>query len=216
MSISDPEKLVAEFKKSGEFDRLRRELLQQFRDHDAIGTFMSRVQDIVQQRLAEDERLQYLPPEAVHNELMQDMDRFPLVQRSVADLPALTDPAFNASISRSLARILNSGDERGNQPRPNGKGAENGDGDVHMDSEGSDSDSSDNDDDDENEHERESEDELIPGSESPQNQRVRPDDPNVNNNSEKPKMVNGVSETTNNDRSRPSSPINHPRAQLDN
>ena len=37
---------------------------------------MSRVQDIVQQRLAEDERLHYLPPEAVHNELMQDMDRY--------------------------------------------------------------------------------------------------------------------------------------------
>ena len=39
---------------------------------------MSRVQDIVQQRLAEDERLHYLPPEAVHNELMQDMDRYVL------------------------------------------------------------------------------------------------------------------------------------------
>ncbi|KAL5488368.1 hypothetical protein ACEPAI_6476 [Sanghuangporus weigelae] len=214
MSISDPEKLVAEFKKSGEFDRLRRELLQQFRDHDAIGTFMSRVQDIVQHRLAEDERLQYLLPEAVHNELMQDMDRFPLVQRSVADLPALTDPAFNASIRRSLARILSGGDGSGKQPRPDGKGAENGD-DVHMDSEGSDSDSSDNDDDDENEHERESEDELMPGAESPENQRVRPDDADVDNNSEKSKVVNGVSKTSLNNRSPPLSPMNRARAQLD-
>ncbi|KAL5530754.1 hypothetical protein ACEPAF_7012 [Sanghuangporus sanghuang] len=215
MSISDPEKLVAEFKKSGEFDRLRRELLQQFRDHDAIGTFMSRVQDIVQQRLAEDERLQYLSPEAVHNELMQDMDRFPLVQRSVADLPALTDPAFSASIRRSLATLLNGGDGSGKQS--GGKGAENGD-DVRMnDSEGSDSDSSDNDDDDENEHERESEDELMmPGGESPENERGRPDAPDVDNKSGKPKMVNGVSETTtNNDTSHSSSPTNCARAQLD-
>ncbi|THG97192.1 hypothetical protein EW145_g7660 [Phellinidium pouzarii] len=106
MNITNPTQLVAEFKKSGEFDRLRRELLAQFKNDESIGSFTARVQDIVQQRLDADAKLQYLGPDAVHTELMQEMDRFPLVERAVADLPALSDPAFSAGIRKAITSLL--------------------------------------------------------------------------------------------------------------
>lgn len=67
---------------------------------------MSRVEDIVHQRMASDMRLRYLGPDAAHAELMQEMDRFPLVQRAVADVPALQNPAFRAAIQKSLRRLV--------------------------------------------------------------------------------------------------------------
>lgn len=85
---------------------------------------MERVQEIVQQRLNDDAKLQYMSPEAVHMELMQEMDRYankarlhgclptmcigficvryPLVERAIADLPVLSDPSFNARIRKRL------------------------------------------------------------------------------------------------------------------
>ncbi|KAI5122130.1 hypothetical protein M0805_000778 [Coniferiporia weirii] len=123
MSITNPTQLVAEFKKSGEFDRLRRELLAQFRNDESIGSFTARVQDIVQQRLNDDTRLQYLGPDAVHAELMQEMDRFPLVERAVADLPTLSDPAFSAGIRKSITNLLNT-PRQGDAGRVVGKRAE--------------------------------------------------------------------------------------------
>ncbi|KAH8115820.1 hypothetical protein DFH11DRAFT_1308136 [Phellopilus nigrolimitatus] len=142
MSITNPTQLVAEFKKSGEFDRLRRELLSQFKNEESITNFTARVQDIVQQRLRDDAKLQYLGPDAVHAELMQEMDRFPLVERTVADLPALSDPSFSAGIRRSLTNLLRAGP--GQDAAESEHEREDADMDVDMDeSDSSESDSSD-------------------------------------------------------------------------
>jgi len=66
MSIVNPTQLVDAYKKSGEFDRLRRELLASFQRGDGMSSFMNRVEDIARQKLESDQRLHYMPPETVH------------------------------------------------------------------------------------------------------------------------------------------------------
>lgn len=78
---------------------------------EGIGHFMARVEDIARQRLSSDMRLRDLGPDAVHAELMQEMDRFPLVQRAVAEVPALQRPEFRTAIQKSLRRLLRTEDE---------------------------------------------------------------------------------------------------------
>lgn len=38
-------------------------------------SFMNRVEDIARKKLDADEKLQYMPPETVHRELMLELDR---------------------------------------------------------------------------------------------------------------------------------------------
>lgn len=102
----DPSQLVQQFKKSGEFDRLRRHLLSQFQRSDAITTFKSKVEDIARQRLASDDKLQQLPLDMVHKELMQELDRYPIVERAAADTCTLSDASFADEVRSSVQRIL--------------------------------------------------------------------------------------------------------------
>ncbi|KIL68206.1 hypothetical protein M378DRAFT_185243 [Amanita muscaria Koide BX008] len=102
----DPSQLVQQFKKSGEFDRLRRHLLSQFQRSDGVATFKSKVDDIARQRLASDDKLQQLPPDMVHKELMQEVDRYPIVERAAADICTLSDASFADDVRSSVQRIL--------------------------------------------------------------------------------------------------------------
>jgi len=106
MTIINPTQLVDEFKKSGEFDRLRRELLTQFQRGDSTASFTSRVEDIARQRLLSDQKLQYMPPDAAHRELMKEMDRYPIVERAVGELQMFADPSFITEIRNSVQKIL--------------------------------------------------------------------------------------------------------------
>ncbi|OBZ71918.1 hypothetical protein A0H81_08280 [Grifola frondosa] len=106
MAILNPTQLVDEFKKSGEFDRLRRELLAQFRHSEGMPAFMSRIEDIARQKLDADPKLQYMSEPAVARELMQELDRYPVVERAVADVRILSDPAFASGIRASVQNIL--------------------------------------------------------------------------------------------------------------
>ncbi|KAH9938666.1 uncharacterized protein B0H18DRAFT_22606 [Fomitopsis serialis] len=106
MPIDNPAQLVEEFKKSGEFDRLRRELLAQFRSSDAMDTLMSRVEDIIKERLASDQKLYYMPETVMTRELMQELDRYPLVERAAGETRALSDPAFTSGVRNSIKSIL--------------------------------------------------------------------------------------------------------------
>jgi len=106
MPIDNPSTLVEEFKKTGEFDRLRRELLAQFQRDDSFSGFKDRIEDIARQRLTSDQMLHYLPPDLVHKELRQEVERFPVVERAVADVRILSDPSFLASIQTSVQKIL--------------------------------------------------------------------------------------------------------------
>ncbi|KAJ6567212.1 hypothetical protein DFH09DRAFT_1156340, partial [Mycena vulgaris] len=74
--------ILSRFKKSGEFDKLRRELL------------------------AESQR----------SELMQEVNRFPVVERFVSEVPMLKDNAFKDGIHSSLQRILR--EDRGHKDPP--------------------------------------------------------------------------------------------------
>lgn len=40
-----------------------------------MSSFMNRVDDIARKKLESDQRLQYMPPETVHRELQQELDR---------------------------------------------------------------------------------------------------------------------------------------------
>ncbi|KZV66286.1 hypothetical protein PENSPDRAFT_94981 [Peniophora sp. CONT] len=68
MPIKTPKALVLAFKKSGEFDRLRKQLLAQFQNSSAMETLTARVDDIPKRKFEEDERLTRKAPEDVHRE----------------------------------------------------------------------------------------------------------------------------------------------------
>ncbi|GLB33470.1 putative COMPASS (Complex proteins associated with Set1p) component shg1 [Lyophyllum shimeji] len=106
MPIDNPTQLVNEFKKSGEFDRLRRELLAQVSQGDGIATLKARVEQTAQERFTSDLKLSFMPPEAIHRELMQEMERFPIVDRVAEDVQMLSEPAFAEGIRKSVHNIL--------------------------------------------------------------------------------------------------------------
>ncbi|KAL7282082.1 hypothetical protein ACG7TL_003551 [Trametes sanguinea] len=107
-NITNPTQLVEEFKKSGEFDRLRRELLKEFRQSEGMAAFLARVEDIAKQKLASDPKLQYMPEATVTREIMQELERYPIVERAVADSPSLSNPAFASGVRNSLQKVLQS------------------------------------------------------------------------------------------------------------
>ncbi|KAJ8583013.1 hypothetical protein M405DRAFT_749277 [Rhizopogon salebrosus TDB-379] len=106
MAITNPAQLIDEFKKSGEFDRLRRELLSHFQRSDRAEALKSRVDHIARQRLSSDPKLVSTPNDAIQRELLGEIDRYPIVERAVADAPLLSDPAFVAGIRASLQRTF--------------------------------------------------------------------------------------------------------------
>ncbi|KAF7355008.1 hypothetical protein MSAN_01416300 [Mycena sanguinolenta] len=115
MPISDPSDLVAEFKKSGEFDKLRRELLANSQLSNGFEAFKARVEEIARERLGSGQ-MAYTAPEHVHKELMQEINRFPIVERFASEAPMLSDSAFKDGIRASLQRILR--EDRGQKDPP--------------------------------------------------------------------------------------------------
>jgi len=95
-----------EFKSSGEFDRLRRELLDEFRNGDGLAPMVARVEDIVRKKLHYDSKLLFGPEATAQRELLQELDRYPVVERAVTDLPSFSDPSFSAALRENLSQIL--------------------------------------------------------------------------------------------------------------
>lgn len=118
MTITNPTQLIDEFKKSGEFDRLRRDLLSHFQRSDRTDAFKSRVDDIARQRLSSDPKLISMPNDAIQRELLGEIDRYPIVERAVADAPLLSDPSFIAGIRASLERTMSAGRGEKNNATP--------------------------------------------------------------------------------------------------
>ncbi|TCD71271.1 hypothetical protein EIP91_011042, partial [Steccherinum ochraceum] len=106
MPAQTPTQLVDEFKKSGEFDRLRRDLLTSFRNGQGMSTLVGRVEEITKKKLASEEKLQHTAEALAVRELMQELERYPLVDRAIEEVPALTDPSFSASLRQHLGYIL--------------------------------------------------------------------------------------------------------------
>ncbi|KAF9036067.1 hypothetical protein BDZ89DRAFT_1061896 [Hymenopellis radicata] len=98
-SITNPNDLVQAFKTSGEFSRLREK-------SDGIAAFKARIEEIVKQRLISDQKLKYLPQDTVQRELMQEVERFPVIERAVGDMHSFSDGSLLASIQASANRVL--------------------------------------------------------------------------------------------------------------
>ncbi|KAL0949181.1 hypothetical protein HGRIS_009259 [Hohenbuehelia grisea] len=94
------------FKKSGEFDRIRRDLLKDFQKSDASAALKARIEDIARARLNSDQKLRYMPQESVHRELVQEVERYPIVERAAAEFHAFSDPTFISSLKKSVHRTL--------------------------------------------------------------------------------------------------------------
>ncbi|KAJ7873329.1 hypothetical protein B0H14DRAFT_2174916, partial [Mycena olivaceomarginata] len=93
------------FKKSGEFDKLRRELLANSQRSTGFDAFKTRIEEIARDRL-QSGQMAYTAPELVHKELMQEINRFPVVDRFASDVPMLSDDVFKDGIRASIQRIL--------------------------------------------------------------------------------------------------------------
>ncbi|KAK7061419.1 hypothetical protein R3P38DRAFT_2829386 [Favolaschia claudopus] len=100
MPISEPRDLVAQFKTSGEFDKLRRQLLADAQRSSGFEAFKARVEEIARERL-ESGQTAYTAPELLHKDLMQEINRFPIVDRFASDVPMLSDN-IRASLQRTL------------------------------------------------------------------------------------------------------------------
>ncbi|KAJ7781605.1 hypothetical protein B0H16DRAFT_1499038 [Mycena metata] len=155
MPIADPGELVAAFKKSGEFDKLRRELLADSQrsvrlcfasfvlcllrlSKSEFDGFKTRIEELARERMEsmDSGQLAYMAPETLHKvftsntdsmylwprqflhqELMQQVNRFPIVERFASEVPMLSEGAFKDGIRTSIQRILH--DDRGqNGPPP--------------------------------------------------------------------------------------------------
>ncbi|KAF8192575.1 hypothetical protein BJ912DRAFT_924900 [Pholiota molesta] len=117
MPIDNPTSLVEEFKKSGEFDRLRREVLMRFQQDGSYSALKTRVEEIGRQRLTTDQTLQYLSQETVQKELAQEVERYPIIERAVADVRIFSDPTFLANMQGSIQKILHD-EPRGQSSMP--------------------------------------------------------------------------------------------------
>ncbi|KAL1741772.1 hypothetical protein HDZ31DRAFT_44710 [Schizophyllum fasciatum] len=108
--VQTPQDLVDAFKRSGEFDRLRRELLAEFRKSDGISNFRTRVEDIAQSHLRrqkERKRPADADTDALQRNLMAEMDRFPIVDRAITEMRVFRDDsAVKMNVNNSLKRVL--------------------------------------------------------------------------------------------------------------
>ncbi|KAJ7122785.1 hypothetical protein C8R44DRAFT_784546 [Mycena epipterygia] len=115
MPIADPTQLVEEFKKSGEFDKLRRELLADSQRSTGFDAFKTRIDELARDRIKSGQ-MGYTAPDILHKDLTQEVNRFPIVERFASEVPMLADSAFKDGIHNSLQRILR--EDRGQTDPP--------------------------------------------------------------------------------------------------
>ncbi|KDQ14232.1 hypothetical protein BOTBODRAFT_354130 [Botryobasidium botryosum FD-172 SS1] len=75
MAITTPQELVDEYKRSGAFDRFRRELLTSFQRSEVGTNFIARVEEIASKKLAADGPSAHRSRDAAHSELMKELER---------------------------------------------------------------------------------------------------------------------------------------------
>ncbi|KAG6865991.1 hypothetical protein C0991_009663 [Blastosporella zonata] len=69
-------------------------------------TLKKRVGDVAQQRFKSDPKLSLMTMDAIYKELMEEMDRYPVVDRVAEELQLLSDPSFTENIRSSVQTIL--------------------------------------------------------------------------------------------------------------
>ncbi|KAJ7283454.1 hypothetical protein C8J57DRAFT_1498511 [Mycena rebaudengoi] len=98
--MQTPYELVEAFQKSGEFDKLRRELLANAQRSPGFDAFKSRIEEIARERI----KTGQMAPD--FKELLQEVNRFPVVERFASEVPMLSEQAFTDGIRNSIQRIL--------------------------------------------------------------------------------------------------------------
>ncbi|KAJ3552606.1 hypothetical protein NM688_g4062 [Phlebia brevispora] len=69
---------------------------------------MSRVEDVARQKLTSDNKVKTLPETSMVKELMQDLNRYPIIERAVNDMQdsTLSDPHFKAKVRDHVTKTL--------------------------------------------------------------------------------------------------------------
>ncbi|KAJ7228991.1 hypothetical protein GGX14DRAFT_416230, partial [Mycena pura] len=116
MPIADPDQLITAFKGSGEFDKLRRELVGSAQRSSGFDAFKARITEIARERL-ESGQMAYTAPEMLHKVARHELRSFTILERFAKEVPMISDSAFKDGIRTSLQRILLE-DRRQNVPPP--------------------------------------------------------------------------------------------------
>ncbi|KAF9518416.1 hypothetical protein BS47DRAFT_298364 [Hydnum rufescens UP504] len=105
-----PKELVEEYKRSGKFDRLRREAMESFLASDHSATLTRRVDQIASDALQKVDHAHFVRQgqDALLGTIMNDLDRFPVVDRAMMAMSdSLKDDAFLRNIAHEVLNIIN-------------------------------------------------------------------------------------------------------------
>ncbi|KAH9482478.1 hypothetical protein JR316_0004578 [Psilocybe cubensis] len=105
MPIDTPAALVDEFKKTGEFERLRRELLAQFQQDESYPSFKEGIERIARKRMTNDQGMHFQTVAGALHELNQEVQRYPIIERAVANVQP--NAPILESMQQTLQKILN-------------------------------------------------------------------------------------------------------------
>ncbi|KAL0580184.1 hypothetical protein V5O48_001843 [Marasmius crinis-equi] len=102
--------IVAEFKKSRERDQVRRDLLMQFQQSDRIQDFKEKIKEEIMQLLLKDEMVRCAvtvgSSRDANKMLFDELQRFPTLERAVADHPMFSDEMLLGKIRDYIERSL--------------------------------------------------------------------------------------------------------------
>ncbi|KZV94022.1 hypothetical protein EXIGLDRAFT_835333 [Exidia glandulosa HHB12029] len=104
--VLTPQQLVEDFKKSGEFDRLRHQVLTNFMNSAENEQLMQRVKEIAKERLDNDKHMAVKSQDELLKQVLQELDRYPVVDRALESFSYLQDETFTQSLSNSLKETL--------------------------------------------------------------------------------------------------------------
>ncbi|QRV87300.1 hypothetical protein RhiJN_15318 [Ceratobasidium sp. AG-Ba] len=108
MPFKTPQQLVDEYKRSGAFDLLRKKLLTEFQTTKSHEKFVERVEEIVGEKLKDDVHLTYKKRDKLQEEIIIELERYPLWERALSDARAeiLEKRKFFGPVDEDLDKLL--------------------------------------------------------------------------------------------------------------
>ncbi|KAH6915203.1 hypothetical protein BKA70DRAFT_1258274 [Coprinopsis sp. MPI-PUGE-AT-0042] len=107
--IVTPESIVADYKASGQFDKLKADLQSQFMSDEFVGVLRSQIENIVRTRVQSDEMLTYMPQAHALLDLQQNINRDGVVDRFIGEeflSKVLNEEAVSAKINAALQELI--------------------------------------------------------------------------------------------------------------
>ncbi|KAG2013373.1 hypothetical protein CC2G_010292 [Coprinopsis cinerea AmutBmut pab1-1] len=103
------EAIVADFKASGEFEKLKTEIHSQFMSDEFLGALRNQIQEIVKSRIQNDEMLTYMPQAHALDDLQQNINRDGVVDRFITEeylTKLFSEEAVSNRLRDSLENII--------------------------------------------------------------------------------------------------------------